>query len=327
MIPVSRVVTNRVGSANHFRPLPSAAQGDASRLSYPQSFAGRVPGKVLANEVVLTAQAIALDPSILIPTPYLIQSSKLDEVLNLSLPVPMPCALVLGAYLNVPYAFGGTVPTPSLRAPTRFPGFAINTEPVFQTDLIQGVFVVEWGVGEARNYTVVDLAPCSLQIPVCQALKVSAYFFQGGFVLPVPGSLAIATASAYPGEQHPSPDATLTLALTTRQPQAIDTLTQLFALPPFAREWSAGIGTETSPPLAKLRVAIQNFGIFGTPPIGAWNLVATDPTAPFAATPAELPSQLFAQPLPGGAQSLKCFFLQLALSSGTGAYVTTKVRI
>jgi len=323
MIPISRVVTNRVGSANHFRPLPSAAQGDASRLSYPQSFAGRVPGKVLANEVVLAVQALPLDPTLFVPQIYTLQSSRLQEVLNLTLPVPMPVALVLGAYANYP-AFGLDVP--ALRGPIRFPGFALTRTGFPQTEPA-GVFVIEWGAGEARNYTVVDLAPCSLQLPVAQGVKVSAYYFHApafGADAPV-----VATASAYPGEQHPAPDATLTMAMY--EPGLVvptPTWTKGFTLPPYAREWSAGVMTTVSPPTVALRVVVEGFGVFGAPPIGAWNLVATDPgPPPFVATAAELPSALFAQPLPGGAFTLRASLFGAVLGVVSGAYVTTKVRI
>lgn len=291
-VPVSSPPQNRLRTP--FAPLPSGFDYGGVRQSFAEAFARSVPSRVLANEV----------PVPLAPVPFTSATpSDLVEVLQLSLPIPMPVALVVNGW------------PPSAARFRDPPRFAASANFPFEARC-----VIEWGLSTARQYAYVDLAPGSIQIPVTQSLKVYAHIW-GPFG--APGTVLMhASAAAYPGEQHPSPDATFTQALTATGPaDALST----FPVPPFARAWDAGLGTTLLGSTARLAVALfdNTPAVVGGRVIHAPQLV----TGAFVPVPYISPNEVIGAPLPGHVFAISQSIFGMAPAEIVRSYVSCKVRV
>lgn len=291
--PVSHPPQNRMREP--FRPLPSAFDFDTRRLSYVEAFARSTTPKVLSNEVTVTNSAAPFQTGV--PT--------LTEVLSVSLAIPMPLTLVLGAWLP-----GGD----RFRQAARLPA-ELRTLTTLE---LSGVFVVEWGLGEARNYTIVDMAPGSLQIPVTQSLKVSVQWSASSEAIP-PGAIALqACAQCYPGAIHAAPEARYTGVLLVAGGVASDS--KAFTIPPYARSFEAGVFTQSSPVPLTTQLDIEMVSLLGNV-LGDWRLVPPDPAVP---TPPALPDILQDRMIPGGALNA-VLSLSTAPENRSNGYVSFRV--
>lgn len=222
---VSTIITNKPRE-NRFRPLASA-QDPRVRPTYAEQFVRDAPPKVISNEVLVPLQSNTFDP---------LAPADIVQVLQLALPVPMPVGVILGAYLNQDDRF---------RQPSRMNAENDTPGSVFEA----GRYIIEWGLGEARNYIFTDLAPGSIQIPACQFVNVSAHSR---------GQAIIAGVTAMPGFSIGTPSATYT---TIMERVSVDG--SFFGmLQPYCREVSAGFSAESAAgddfPQAQLRVTLLN---------------------------------------------------------------------
>jgi hypothetical protein len=307
-IPESSPAQNRAGE--RFSPLPSAERAIADRFDAVELFASRVPPGVLANEVPVFAKPVPWPAGFGVfsdPIP-----NDLTQVIQLTLQVPQPIALVLGAWLPVPDRW---------RPATRIG--AVNRITTGGTVLPAGRFIVEWGTGSARNFVFLDLAPGSLQIPVAQFVRVYAYVFSPAPVPVLP--FLVAAASAYPGRQHPSPSATYTASVVQRAASpAVDTSIFDF-LPPYCRTLTHSVAQTVSPPTAHSAVRLVDAASSAS--LMASVLAAPDLVPPFAPTVQAVPYAPRTQVVPGGVGFYRISLASLVAASEAGASAAFEVRL
>lgn len=143
-------------------------------------FYGDLPGIVQGNEVTLIPSGAW--PNIRANAP------ALQEVLRLTLERPEPVTVYFHPWVGQTERFRESI---KFYAHASAPALAI-------VEQLQGRIFIEWGVGQARNWTYCDLAPGSLSIPSCSWLSVSGWIHTATTV-----QLA---ASAQIGYLHPKAD-------------------------------------------------------------------------------------------------------------------------
>lgn len=182
--PKDSILTMPLGQARRFEPLPSARRRRFIRTEDDlRAWLADAPGETFANEVVVNPTGAWPNVALVPPAP------GLTEVLRLTLPRPEPISLVLHPWVNDISRFRQSIRMYAELASTNFPAmFAIN-----------GRVFVEFGVGQARNWTYLDAAPGGLQIPNATWLAVSAWSHTTAFRL---------AATAQVGYSHGPLDAT-----------------------------------------------------------------------------------------------------------------------
>lgn len=142
-----------------FRPLYSGSRKkrpspvvDDRRLFY-----GDLPGIVQGNEVLLIPTGAWPDVRVNQPA--------LQEVLRLTLDRPEPVTLYFHPWSNTRDQFRESI---KFYAHCSAPGLPV-------VESLQGRIFIEWGVGQARNWTYCDLAPGSLSIPACSWVSVKGW--------------------------------------------------------------------------------------------------------------------------------------------------------
>lgn len=198
------------GQGPKFKPLPSAARKRAlTTITELRRWFINLPGETYANEILV-------QPTGAWPAVNLAPPAPLAEVLRFTLPTPEPVSLVLHAWVDEDTALVGDRFRRQLRmiAELEHVGLAALEQ-------LNGRFIVEWGVGKARNWTYCDLAPGSLQIPNANWVSVSAW------TRTLPARVA---ATAQVGTVHAPADCTWSFLLADTNPN----LSGRFP-PPYAR--------------------------------------------------------------------------------------------
>lgn len=254
----------------------SSGLSDVVRQSYVENFVSSVQPSVLANEIGVPNAPAHFSVS---------RPGELTRVLSLSLPIPMPVALVLN---------GWSVLKDRFRQAARLP--AERTKSAGIVDVVEtGRFIVEWGSGAAKNYLFTDFAPGSIQIPVTTSLNVYVHSRRDGAA---DGAIInFAQAQAYPGATHPRPHAVYT-AQAVQMGGDPDLATPTTALPPYVRSVDASVFTGESPASAR-----ANFELVGSLGIAAiWVLNAPNRAAgAFVPTPFVVPHEVIGALVPSSA--------------------------
>lgn len=123
-----------------------------------RDFVSKLSGLSISNEVTILPQGA---------WPLMNTNAPLNlvEALRMTLPRPEPITLSFHPWENLPDRFRGAVKLYShISAPA---------VPVVQS--LQGRIIIEWGSGATREWTYVDMAPGSFQIPSCTHVKVSGW--------------------------------------------------------------------------------------------------------------------------------------------------------
>lgn len=212
------LLTNRVPDTP-FRPLDSAVKG-AKKPAFFEQWKANVPPKVLGPRVRIVESG---------STVYRTQDWRgLSQV---TLPYPMPCAVFTTCWRDGEDAVAPNLP--NLIYPDRRPFLVINDLAWPTIPSHQGVIMIEWGVGESRNYMLLDMAQHSVNIPLASWIRVSAQICRvAGFPAVVPPAV-IANASIIPNLLYPYPYATLSTSVFVT-----DSVSTNIEKMPHAREFS-----------------------------------------------------------------------------------------
>ncbi len=298
--PITSPVVNKVGR-DQFKPLASAKRQPLKRANYVEWFAAKAAPSVLSRQEPVIGDVAPFDP---------LAPSGMIEILQISLPSPMPIGLTLGCYEPTGDRFAEAV---------RFSAEFVNDVNLPS----RGRFIIEWGLGKARNYCFTDLGPGVLQIPVSESLKVFAHVYgdnPGGLG---PGdTFCIAGASAYPGEVVDTQDATFTAINNVSAGLPIQS--QIWRVPPFARAFSAGTFGDANTPGQRADIYMNDGSGFL---LATWQLQPAFQFPSVAATPTTSvqPYQLANVILPGGATTLSTTVY--GVSANGGIYVTELIRL
>lgn len=164
--PKERILTMPLRQGPRFKPLPSAKTKPAlTVVSEIRRWFKNVAGETYANEVLIPASGAWASPLVAPPAP-------LVEALRLTLPSPEPIALTIHVWVNEQGRF---------RRQARFAAEIESALALY--DQMFGRVMIEWGVGKARNWTYVDAAPGSLQIPNASWLAVSGWSHSLPYIL------------------------------------------------------------------------------------------------------------------------------------------------
>lgn len=225
--PKHSILTMPLGQAPPFRPLPSAKRRKALPvIDEMHRWMADVPGETYANEVNVVGTGAWVDVRTAPPAP-------LTEVLRFTIPRPAPVTLIFHSWFPEDDRF---------RRAMRLNAEVQTTNPVF--NLSWGRLFIEWGVGQARNWTYVDLASGSLQIPNASWVIVSAWTHSQNCTL---------AATAQIGYSHSNLDTTWTASIFT------DVVGNFqVTLPPYSRELSGYLAANGLPAAANL--VMQDFG-------------------------------------------------------------------
>lgn len=288
-----RVIINRPGPSQDFRPLPTARRVEDFARSWGESIVQFAPPKTLSEEVrVLNVAAIVSPAQVIADTIPIVQ---------LQLPIAMPVAIQLGAWED---------DASVARLPLRLPAFASSTSGAFAT----AFFFVQWGQGKARNYTATDLAPGSLQIPSAQWVSVGVFAFDSA---QAPGTgLARATAALWPGEVAERPDATNTAVV-----EAINSNPVFIAgTTSYARDLTAYFASTATGagPTPGLKITARDAS---TAAIGQWFMQTATP-----GNPGTIPSALTSVPIGGNVNSYTAAFSTNGVETSRATLVQT-IRI
>lgn len=204
--PKDRILTMPLGQGPPFRPLASAKRGKALPvIEEMHRWMANVPGEVYANETVVQPSGAWVDIRQVPP-------AALVECLRFTIPRPAPVTLVFHPWTNEDIRFRRC-----LKLLAEVDSF--NPVDYFR----QGRLFIEWGVGQARNWTYCDVGPGALQIPNCSWLTVSAWTHTQPLVL---------AATAQIGYSHSNLDATWSCQIA----RDVVAVTHDFTLPPYARD-------------------------------------------------------------------------------------------
>lgn len=139
-----------------FRPFSSSARSGKSPMIVKddrRKFYESLPGIVQGNEVLIN------------PTgawPVMNQNAPpLQEALRLTIKRPEPITLYFHPWANTEDRFRQSVKL-----------WAHASSSVALIEQLQGRIIIEFGVGQARNWAYCDMAPGSLHIPACQWVTV-----------------------------------------------------------------------------------------------------------------------------------------------------------
>lgn len=319
-VPITSPAQNIVGQK--FVPLGSGPQAAAlAKSDLTEQFVRGVPPGVLSNELLLTIAPAEFDQT----------SVGVQQILQLTLPIPMPVAVTLG-----PYIAQSGQEAARFRTAITFPAEARQgngpTPAPAPSSPFMGRYIIEWGLGSARNYAYTDLAPGSLQIPVTSFVRISAHFFQNFFtgIGPLP---VVAGASVYPGYVLSNADAAYTAILQFLSGEASGFLDTTVFPVPFSRSFAAGISEGSfflHNPVPDARAVLSLFQLSGIS-FGQWVLTAPDigggPDAVVIPTAQTLPHQLAETPTPGGTTQIQLFFVNFNGGFDAGGYITQRVRL
>lgn len=152
-----------LGQEQPFRPLGSARKPEGPTvIDDRRRFVENLPGETYANEVLV-------NPSGAWPNVFVQPPAPLVECIRLTLPRPEPLIVSIHPWQNTNDRFRRAA---RLAAEIQVEGVVIP-DPITE----QGRVIIEWGSGKARNYTWVDAAPGSLQIPLASQVRISAWTF------------------------------------------------------------------------------------------------------------------------------------------------------
>lgn len=169
-----------------FRPLYSGPKKKPAIkvIDDRRDFYGNLSGIIQGNEIPLVASGAWPDVRANAPA--------LQEVLRCTLDRPEPVTLYFHPWVGTTERWRQSL---KFYAHCSAPGSPV-------TEQLQGRIFIEWGVGQARNWTYCDLAPGSLCIPSCSWVSVSGWLHTGvGIVL---------AASAQIGYMHSRADCSWT---------------------------------------------------------------------------------------------------------------------
>lgn len=190
--PKDAILTMPLGQGPSFKPLPSAKKAKTVNVqSELRRWFTNLAGEVYANEVAVPATGAWVSPLVAPPAP-------LTEVLRITLPTPEPIALTFHCWVADNRRF---------RWQARFAA-EIDTA-LGALNQVFGRILIEWGVGKARNWTYIDAAPGSLQIPNASWVAVSGWSHSLGYLL---------AATAQIGYTQGPSDATWTFLLCDNAP-------------------------------------------------------------------------------------------------------------
>lgn len=191
------LLTNKV-RPTPFRPLDSAVRGARGQTFFEQ-WLRNVPPKLLGSRRRIVEKSTL--------TYY--RNQDFEALQQVTLPYPMQVAIFTTTWRD-----GEDAQAPNL------PSIIIPDRRVFRTEIVPaglgtipswaGCYLVEWGVGEMRNYVILDLAQNSLNLPLAQWVKVSAQIIRHNGNPAQAAPPAICTASIVPNHQQVTPWATVT---------------------------------------------------------------------------------------------------------------------
>jgi hypothetical protein len=168
-----------------------------------------------------------------------------------------------------------------------------------------------------------DLAPGSLQIPIATFVRVFAYCTR--FVPPGGPPQIVASASAYPGRQHPAPHATFTAECIQRAADpAADTVLFDFA-PPYARAVTHGIAQDAA--VVSAWSALEMYEITSFAPVISDSMPAPQLVAPFALPGLAQPYAARDLQLPGSANVYRLSLAALQAGVVAGASASFAVKL
>ena len=123
-----------------------------------RNFVSKLSGISISNEATIVGQGAWPVMNANAPT-------DLVEALRLTLPRPEPVTLSFHPWEQSTARFRGAIKLYShISAPA---------SPVVES--LQGRIIIEWGSGATREWTYVDMAPGSIQLPSCTHVKVSGW--------------------------------------------------------------------------------------------------------------------------------------------------------
>lgn len=134
-----------------FQPFSSGARTKKAPqlvIDDRRNFYGELPGIIQGNEVVINPTGAWPIMNTAAP--------QLQEALRLTLPRPEPVTLYFHPWANTDDRFRQSVKL-----------FAHASSLVSLIEQLQGRIIIEFGVGQARNWAYCDFAPGSLHIPAC----------------------------------------------------------------------------------------------------------------------------------------------------------------
>jgi hypothetical protein len=174
--PKKPLLTMPLGQARRFEPLPSAKRKRVLTVeSESRLWMANAPGENYAREV--TVQATGAWANIQLPPP----APGLTEVLRVTLEKPDPVTIFFHPWIYEEDAALNQIFTRFRFAQRLYAHVQSAAYPAMNA--LEGRIILEFGVGKARNWTYLDVAPGALQIPNCNWLAVYGWSNVTNFVL------------------------------------------------------------------------------------------------------------------------------------------------
>lgn len=173
--PIERILTMPLRQAPRFKPLPSARRLKVLTVqTESRRWMANAPGENYAREV--TVLATGAWPNIQLAPP-----ADLTEVLRVTLEKPDPVTLYFHPWVYEEDAALNQIFTRFRNSQRLYAHVQSAAFPAM--NVLEGRIIIEFGVGKARNWTYLDVAPGALQIPNCNWLAVYGWSNVTNYVL------------------------------------------------------------------------------------------------------------------------------------------------